>query len=298
MKPRAVEFFADGLRLDGDLYLPEGGREPPPVLIACSGYLGLKGIHPARFARALVPLGWACLCFDYRSFGRSDGGRGRIVPQEQAEDVRAAVSFLEAVPDVDASRVGVIGWALGGAVAIAAAADDERIGAVASINGIASGEDSTRAVHDASGWWALNAAIDLDRRQRAIGEPSRLIPPFDLLPLPPVTRAYVESRLLTLPEYGSEVSLEAAEWHLRFRPEALVARIAPRPLLLIHGADNDLYGACESERLYAAAGEPRELVLLPGLGHTEWMHDGDPAFAGVAGRLAAFFANALGAPAM
>jgi pimeloyl-ACP methyl ester carboxylesterase len=289
-----VEFFADGLRLDGDLYLPTGTAEPPAVLIACSGYLGLKGIHPARFARVLVPRGWACLCFDYRGFGDSGGERGRIVPQEQAEDLRAAVSFLEGVADVDASRLGVIGWALGGAVAIAAAADDERIGAVASINGIASGEDSTRALHDASGWKALNAAIDLDRRQRAIGEPSRLIAPFDLLPLPPVTRAYVERELLTLPDYGSQVSLEAAEWHLRFRPTELVARIAPRRLLLLHGADNDLYGAGESERLYAAAGEPRELVLLPGLGHTEWMHDDDPAFAGVANRLDAFFGDALG----
>jgi pimeloyl-ACP methyl ester carboxylesterase len=296
--PLPVEFFADGHRLDGDLYLPDAGAAPTPVLIALSGYLGLKGIHPARFARALTPRGWACLCFDYRGFGRSDGERGRIIPQEQAEDVRAAVSFLATVPAVDAGRLGLLGWALGGAVAIAAAADDDRVRAVATINAIAAGERTTRALHDADSWRALNDAIAADRSRRASGAPSRLIPPFDLLPLPPVTRAYVESDLLPAPGYGSQVSLEAAEWHLRFRPEEVVARISPRPLLLIHGADNDLYDARESERLYAAAGEPREQVLLPGLGHTEWMHDDDLAFIAVAERLSAFFANALGATAL
>ena len=230
--PLAVEFFADGHRLDGDLHLPAAGDAPAPVLIALSGYLGLKGIHPARFARALTPRGWAVLCFDYRGFGRSDGERGRIIPQEQAEDVRAAVSFLATVPAVDAGRIGLLGWALGGAVAIAAAADDDRVRAVAAVNGIAAGERTTRALHDTESWGALREAIEVDRRQRATGEPSRLIPPFDLLPLPPVTRAYVESELLPAPGYGSQVSLEAAEWHLRFRPEDLVARISPRPLLL------------------------------------------------------------------
>jgi pimeloyl-ACP methyl ester carboxylesterase len=290
----AVEFFADGHRLDGDLYLPEPGGGRPPVLIALSGYLGLKGIHPARFARALTPRGWACLCFDYRGFGRSDGERGRIIPQEQAEDVRAAVSFLASVPAVDAGRLGLLGWALGGAIAIAAAADDDRVHAVAAINTIASGERTTRALHDADSWRALGEAIAADRARRVAGAPSQLIAPFDLLPLPPVTRAYVDSELVPAPGYGSQVSLEAAEWHLRFRPEELVARISPRPLLLIHGADNDLYSAAESARLYAAAGEPREQVLLPGLGHTEWMHDDHPAFTAVAERLSAFFAAALG----
>lgn len=295
---REVEFFADGRRLHGDLYLPAGTGGSPPVLIACSGYLGLKDIHPARFARALAPRGWACLCFDYRGFGRSDGERGRIVPQEQAEDLRAAVSFLETVPDVDATRLGIIGWALGGAVAIAAAADDVRVRAVAAINAIASGQRTTRALHSNGSWEVLTHAIAADRRRRVSGAPSQLIPPFDLVRLPPVTRAYVESDLRPAPGFGSPVSLEAAEWLLRFRPEELVARISPRPLLLIHGADNDLYDAEETERLYAAAGEPREKVLLAGLGHTEWMRDDDPAFMALAERLSAFFANALASGAV
>ena len=47
----------------------------------------------------------------------------------------------------------------------------------------------------------------------------------------------------------------------------LVGRLAPRPLLLLHGtADRILSDAC-SRRLYARAGQPKELVLYPGDDH-------------------------------
>jgi pimeloyl-ACP methyl ester carboxylesterase len=47
----------------------------------------------------------------------------------------------------------------------------------------------------------------------------------------------------------------------------LVAQLAPRPLLLLHGtADSILPHEC-SERLYERAQEPRTLKLFPGVGH-------------------------------
>ena len=78
MVRRPVSFFSARLRLDGDLYLPEDVPAGAllPAVIPCSGYTGLKDIHPARFARALVPHGYACLAFDYRGFGASEGERG------------------------------------------------------------------------------------------------------------------------------------------------------------------------------------------------------------------------------
>src|SRR5262245_49303561 len=98
MTSRPLPFFPSGLRLAADLHLPGGGGRHP-VVIACSGYQGQKIIHPERFARALTPLGYAVLAFDYRGFGRSEGERGRLVPQEWAEDVRAAVDRLTGVDE-------------------------------------------------------------------------------------------------------------------------------------------------------------------------------------------------------
>jgi len=42
----------------------------------------------------------------------------------------------------------------------------------------------------------------------------------------------------------------------------LVSKLAPRPLLLVHGADDDRLPPSCSEYLYARAGDPRELVIL------------------------------------
>jgi len=49
--------------------------------------------------------------------------------------------------------------------------------------------------------------------------------------------------------------------------EAFVASISPRPLLLVHGDADDVVPYQHAERLFALAGEPKELVRIPGGGH-------------------------------
>ena len=179
MKQRPTAFFSDGRQIDADLYLPSdlAPGDTRPALVTCSGYQGLKVIHPARFARAFVRHGYVCLAFDYRGFGKSEGERGRLVPQEQVEDVRAAISFLETLPEVDVTRIVVIGWGLGGGVAIVEAADDPRVRAVAAINPIGDGERSTRFMHDPESWRRLIERVRDDRRRQAEeGNRSRSIP--------------------------------------------------------------------------------------------------------------------------
>ena len=46
------------------------------------------------------------------------------------------------------------------------------------------------------------------------------------------------------------------------------AKLAPRPLLLIHGEDDTRLPAACSQQIYDWALEPKELVLYPGAGHS------------------------------
>jgi len=282
MRTTPLAFFSSGYRLDADLHLPDDGGAgmPYPVIIPCSGYQGLKVIHPERFARALTQRGYAVIAFDYRGFGMSEGERGRLVPQEWAEDARAAVDRASAHPDLDAARIALLGWGLGGGVVVAEAAQDPRVRAVVACNGIADGYRSTRNMHDQGSWDQLVKRIAADRGLRAATGRSEITSPWDIvrLDLDSRTDRYVDDELYKAPGFGSGVTLESADYLLRFSPGDVVDRISPRPLLVVHGAENQLHRAEEAQHLYEAAGEPKRLELLAGRGHTEWMADDDPVF--------------------
>jgi len=277
-----LPFFSDGYRLDADLHLPDDGGQgaPYPVVVAASGYQGLKVIHPERFARALTPRGYAVLAFDYRGFGLSEGERGRLVPQEWALDVRSAVDRVACHPQLDADRIALVGWGLGGGVVVAEAADDPRVKALACCNGIADGYRSTKNMHDEKSWNSLLSRVEGDRERRTTLGRSEVTSPWDIvrLDLDDRTDDYVGEELYKAPGFGAGVSLESADYLLRFRPEADAARLADQPLLVVHGSDNQLHKVEEAHAMHAAAAGPKRLEILDGKGHTEWMFDDDPVF--------------------
>jgi alpha-beta hydrolase superfamily lysophospholipase len=296
---QTLPFFSSGLRIDADLHLPDSaGDSPSPAIIACSGFQGQKVIHPERFARALNPHGYAVLAFDYRGFGLSEGERGRLVPQEWAEDIRAGVDRISAVAEVDESRLGLIGWGLGGGVVVAEAAEDSRVQAVACCNGVGDGTRSTRNTHDEHSWSQLLSRIQADREHRTRFGRSTIADPWEVvrLDLDSHTDDYVDKQLYQAPGFGTGVTLESAEYLLRFRPEQVADEISPRPLLIVHGAENGLYKPVEARSLYEHAAEPKQLELLEGRGHTEWMFDDDPTFIHVVDVLDGFFGEAFAAP--
>ncbi len=222
MSVHAVPFFSNACRLDADLHLPDdgGAGAPYPAVVACSGFQGLKVIHPERFARTLTPLGYAVLAFDYRGFGLSEGERGRLAPQDWAEDIRAAVDRLTVAEQVDAARIGLIGWGLGGGVVVAEASEDPRVAAVAALNCISDGTRSTRNMHDAASWQSLLTRIEADRGRRARMGRSEITDPWDIVRLDRDTRTdgYVGAELYKAPGFGSRVNLGSADLLLRFSP--------------------------------------------------------------------------------
>jgi uncharacterized protein len=58
-----------------------------------------------------------------------------------------------------------------------------------------------------------------------------------------------------------------------YSPLASVASVSPRPLLLIHGQRDTIVPPEHSERLYAAAAQPKELWRLPAAGHIQSVRD-------------------------
>lgn len=293
-----LPFFSDGYRLDADLHLPDddGAGAPYPIVIAASGYQGLKVIHPERFARALTPRGYAVLAFDYRGFGLSEGERGRLVAQEWVLDVRAAVDRVSCHPQLDADRVALIGWGLGGGVVVTEAADDPRVKVLACCNGIADGYRSTQLMHDEQSWSSLLRRIKADRERRTTLGRSEITSPWDIvrLDLDDRTDDYVGEELYKAPGFGAGVNLESADYLLRFQPKEDAAKLTDQPLLIVHGENNQLHKVEEAHTLYDVAPGRKKLEVLEGKGHTEWMFDEDPTFKHMVEVIDEFFTGAFG----
>jgi dienelactone hydrolase len=97
LKP--VTFFSEGVRLAGDLYLPDVARgEKRAGIVLCHGYTGVRNIYLPDNARALAEAGYVVLNFDYKGWGDCEGPKTRLAPYSRVADVQAALTFLAAQP--------------------------------------------------------------------------------------------------------------------------------------------------------------------------------------------------------
>lgn len=257
-----VFFDSDGLRLAGILDITGESVQPRPAVILLHGFGanksdGMVTMTAARLAR----MGYITLRFDMRGCGDSEGARARVLCEEQVRDVHNAVSYLRTLPGVDAGGIGVLGHSLGAAVAVYAAATDERIAACISSAGWGDGETKLRQQHAGDEAWAR--FCDMLARGREAREAGRTlwVSRFDIVPIPPHMRG-------GLPQGAfMEFPFEVVESMLAFRPIDVVARIAPRPLLLLHPAVDAVTPSAQSIELFRHARMPADLHLFAGIDH-------------------------------
>ena len=123
-----------GTVLVGTLTRPTAARGPVPVVVTISGsgpqdrdshVQGLGDYRPFRaIADTLGRRGIGVLRFDERGVGASSGAFGTATTRDFAADVRTVLAWLRARPDVDATRLALLGHSEGGLVAPMVAADD------------------------------------------------------------------------------------------------------------------------------------------------------------------------------
>lgn len=215
-----VEFTtSDGLTLSGWwLEAPDATR----TVVALTGHYGGRS-DTLGIGAALWRKGMNVLLFDFRGRGTSEPHINTLGYYETLDALAAAAFARRKAPG---SAVGFVGYSMGGAVAIMAAARDEHVGAVVADSPFASQRQVLR---------------------RHFSKRTRL-PAFPFLPLTALFLPY---------------DMDAVE------PIQEVAKIAPRALMLIHGDRDPITDPRDSDALFAAAGEPKEMWALPGAGHCD-----------------------------
>lgn len=290
---KAINFYSEGHKLSGDLFLPDdmADGQPRAGIVLCHGYTGVKDLYLPDNARVLNEAGYAVLTFDYKGWGESEGTRSRLAPYSRVADVQAAMTFLGLQDGVDENRLGIYGTSYGGATVVWTAAIDPRVKCTVSCVGIGHGARWMRSVRRPDEWHDLLARAKADREHMVMNGESEpadrseiLLPDRQSAELAAAARKANPNAINTLP-------LEYIDQTLQFHPEWVVDKIAPRPILFITTDDDRLVPPEESESLYAKAGEPKKLITLSGFGHYEVY--AEPAFSAVMDPTLAWFEEHL-----
>jgi dienelactone hydrolase len=137
---RALELVRGAERVPATHLLPAAER-PAPAALLLHGFSSSKERMAQSVGRALQRRGVASLALDLPFHGERDGDRGKIPYRNPLALVSAwrdavreslgAAEWLAAQPEIDAARVGIVGYSLGGFLALMTAAEAPDIRAIA-----------------------------------------------------------------------------------------------------------------------------------------------------------------------
>lgn len=136
-----VSAARDKVALAGSFTLPEGpGPFPAVVLLSGSGAQdrdeALMGHRPFLvLADHLTRAGFAVLRFDDRGVGGSKGVLDQATQLDLVGDARGALDWLTQQPEVDKTRLGLVGHSEGALIAARTAGADKRVGAIVMLAG-------------------------------------------------------------------------------------------------------------------------------------------------------------------
>jgi fermentation-respiration switch protein FrsA (DUF1100 family) len=278
---RAVEFYSEGFKLYGDVYLPDdlpSGAKRAAVLL-CHGYTGVKDLYLPDNAKAFNEAGYVAMTFDYKGWGDSEGPRSRLAPYSRVLDVQSAMTFLGMQAEVDSERIGLYGTSYGGATVTWVGAVDQRAKCIVSVVGIGNGARWMSRVRRVDEWFDLLERSEADRKSRVTTGGSEFVERSEILLPDRQSAKLAEEARRNNPAAVSTIPLEYVDDTVGFNPEWIVDQISPRAVLFITSDDDRLVLPEESEQLYARAGEPKKLVALKGYGHYEVYVE--PAFSDV-----------------
>jgi fermentation-respiration switch protein FrsA (DUF1100 family) len=273
------------MKVAGNLFIPKDlNQNVKNAAIVVGHPMGAVKEQSANlYAQKLADQGFVTLSLDLSFWGESEGQpRNAVSPDIYAEDFSAAVDFLGTRPFVDRNRIGVLGICASGSFVISAAKIDPRMKAIATVSMYDMGAASRNA---------LKHSLTLEQRKQIIAEAAaqryveftggetkytsgtvhELTANTD-----PVQREFYDFYRTPRGEYTPKGSSPKLTTHptmtsavkfMNFYPFADIETISPRPMLFITG--ENAHSREFSEEAYRLAGQPKELVVVPGAGHVD-----------------------------
>ena len=235
----SVVLKVDGISISGQLFLPDT-QNTYPLICLCHGAPSGNppepgdGGYPA-LAESICKAGFGAFFFNFR--GTGDSG-GNIDFLGWTRDLQEAIKYLRHSGNINAPKLYLVGFSAGAAVSIYVASKDECISGVAAC---------ACPAH-------FGLFTDVDEPQVIIDR-YRDIGAIRDADFPPSLDWWLENlRQVTPIEH--------------------VSSIASRPLLFIHGTNDETVPISHCYQMYELAGKPKKLVILEGAGHRLRREDG------------------------
>jgi len=241
MEEIPVKFKNEGQAIIGMIHLPDA-LPAYPCAVFLHGYTGNRiGEHRlfVKAARELCSSGMACLRFDFRGSGESEGDFADVTLEGELSDARAAISFLSDFKGIDENRIGLVGMGFGGSIAACISADNE-------VNSLA--------------LWSPSGFIDylVERGGEVVKDPYAWLPPNfrDAVK----KRGHVDIGGF-LRGKGFFESIKTLD------PIRDIARYGG-PVLFVHGSEDQVTSPVNSELMYDGVKGQRRLIMIDDADHT------------------------------
>lgn len=235
------------------------------------------------YAQKLAEQGFVTLAIDLSFWGESEGQpRNAVAPDIYAEDFSAAVDYLGTQTFVDRNRIGVLGICGSGGIVISAAKIDPRMKAVATVSMYDMGAANRNGLKHSVTVEQRKQAIAAAAEQRYVeftgGETQYTSGTVHELTdtSNPVEREFYDFYRTPRGEFTPKGQSPLLTTHptltsnakfMNFYPFNDIETISPRPMLFIAG--ENAHSREFSEEAYRLAGQPKELVIIPGAGHVD-----------------------------
>ncbi|WP_144426165.1 alpha/beta hydrolase [Methylobacterium sp. ARG-1] len=273
------------MKVVGNLYTPKNlDKKTKSAAIIVGHPMGaVKEQSSNLYAQKLAERGFVTLSIDLSFWGESEGEpRNAVLPDVYAEDFSAAVDYLGSQSFIDKERIGVLGICGSGSFSISAAKIDPRMKAIATVSMYDMGGATRSGINNSQSLEQRKEMLAQAAEQRYAEFQGGKTKWLNYLPkkLPdgadPVSRDFHDFYRTERGEFvpkgiPPEQSQNRAQTQevkfVNFYPFNDIETISPRPMLFIAGEKAHSLGF--SQEAYELAGEPKELLIVPGATHVD-----------------------------
>lgn len=273
----SVTYYSDDVAAYALIFYPKDfdPQQKTPAVVLGQGWTGTH-FSIAKYANRIAEHGLVAMAIDYRGWGLSNGyvtlperrehsidsddthitretteviiKRTRLLPMDQVEDYRNAISYIQGEPGVDPERIGVWGSSYAGGHVITVAGLDARVKALVGQIPAIAGKGTEPAPASLSGPMLADAIKRAREGQGSTTEAGFSNP--------------------------REIDLETYQKASEYRPWHYLDRVGERPTLLIAAENEELF---DNEENSKAAMEvltgPKKFIEVPDITHFEMYID-------------------------